>query len=198
MDLYLVLRYLHFIGFILLGGGLAAVFVSEWRGYGATRAIVFSEAACHTALLYDFVVVPGAAIQVVVGPLLVWKLGLGYFDLPWLTGMWGLFLFELVEGNTLTRAQFQRTLRIARSWPEDRPVTEAARREAQSFIGRLAHFLDIPIVLTIVFLGITRTGSWLTVGLAIGVAIAAAIVLVAVVPRLAEVPVKLVPAVAGG
>jgi hypothetical protein len=33
MDLYQLLRFLHVIGFIFLGGGFLAVFVSEWRGY---------------------------------------------------------------------------------------------------------------------------------------------------------------------
>ncbi len=186
MDLYLLLRFLHFTGFMLLGGGLAAVFVSEWRGYGATRPVVFAEAAYYTAILYDFVVVPGALTMAVTGPLLIWKLGLGYFDTPWLTGMWCLFVFEFIEGNTLTRVQFRRTLRVSRSWPEDRPLTEEVRREARTFIGRLAHFLDIPMVLVIVFLGVARPGSWLAVGSAIGIAIAVALVLMNVVPRLAE------------
>jgi len=186
MDLYLLLRFLHFTGFMLLGGGLAAVFVSEWRGYGATRPVVFAEAAYYTAILYDFVVVPGALTMAVTGPLLIWTLGLGYFDTPWLTGMWCLFVFEFIEGNTLTRVQFRRTLRVSRSWPEDRPLTEEVRREARTFIGRLAHFLDIPMVLVIVFLGVARPGSWLAVGSAIGIAIAVALVLMNVVPRLAE------------
>ena len=32
MNLYQLLRFLHVIGFIFLGGGLLAVFVSEWCG----------------------------------------------------------------------------------------------------------------------------------------------------------------------
>jgi hypothetical protein len=36
MDLYQLLRFLHFIGFIFIGGGLLAVFVSEFRGYSVT------------------------------------------------------------------------------------------------------------------------------------------------------------------
>ena len=44
----------------------------------------------------------------------MFELGLGLFSEPWLVGMWGLFLFELIEGNTITRGQFQRTLRRSR------------------------------------------------------------------------------------
>ncbi len=186
MDLYQLLRYLHYIGFIFLGGGLLAVWVSEWRGYSATRTVLFAEAAYYTATLYDFLVVPGALLMATTGPLLMWKLGLGYFDTPWLTGMWVLFLFEFIEGNTLTRVQFRRTLRVSRSLPEDRPLTEEIKRHARTWIGRFTHFLDIPMVAVIVYFGVVRPDRWLTVGIAIGIAIAAALVLMIAVPRMAE------------
>ena len=186
MDLYQLLRFFHVIGFIFLGGGLLAVFVSEWRGYGATRPVVFAEAAFYTAIFYDFVVLPGALMMLTTGPLLIWKLGLSYFDTPWLTGMWGLFLFEFIEGNTVTRVQFRRTLKISRSLAEDDPLTDEIRGRARTFIGRLAHFLDVPLFSVIVYCGVVRPDSWLDVGSAIGIAIAAALVLMSLVPRLAE------------
>jgi hypothetical protein len=187
MDtVYTLLRFFHFTGFIFLGGGLLAVFVSEWRGYGATRPAVLAESAFYTAILYDFMAVPGALMMLITGPLLIWKLGYGYFDTPWLTGMWGLFLFEFIEGNTLTRVQFRRTLRVSRSLPEDRPLTEEARREARTAIGRLAHFLDLPLFAVIIYFGVARPDSWLEVGGSIGVAVAAALALMVFVPRLAE------------
>ena len=186
MDIYLLLRFLHVMGFIFLGGGLLAVFVSEWRGYSATRPVIFAEAALYTAILYDFLVLPGAVLMLVTGPLLIWKLGLGYFDSPWLVGMWGLFLFEFVEGNTVTRVQFRRTLRVSRSLPEDGSLTEDARSDARTLIGRIAHFLDIPLFSVIVYCGVVRPGGWLQVGGAIGIAIAAALALSYIVPRLAQ------------
>lgn len=185
-DLYLLLRFFHFTGFIFLGGGLLAVFVSEWRGYSATRPVVLAEAAFYTSILYDFMAVPGALMMLITGPLLIWKLGYTYFDTPWLTGMWGLFLFEFIEGNTLTRVQFRRTLRVSRSLPEDRPLTEEMRRDARSFIGRLAHFLDLPLFSVIIYCGVARPDSWLEVGRAIGIAIVAALALMVFVPHLAE------------
>jgi uncharacterized membrane protein len=186
MDYYLLLRYLHFIGFILVGGGLAAVFVSEWRGYGAKRTVIFAEAAYYTAIFYDYIVVPGALIVATTGPLLIWMLGLSYFDTPWLTGMWGLFLFEFIEGNTVTRVQFRRTLRVSRALAEDQPLTDEIRGDARTFVGRFVHFLDLPMVSVIVFCGVVRPDSWSVVGIAIGVAIVAALVLMQVIPRLAE------------
>ena len=186
MDLYQLLRFFHVIGFIFLGGGLLAVFVSEWRGYGARRPVVFAEAAFYTAIFYDFVVLPGAFLMLTTGPLLIWKLGLSDFNNPWLTGMWGLFLFEFIEGNSVTRVQFRRTLKISRSLAEDEPLTDEIRGRARTFIGRLAHFLDIPLFTVIVYCGMVRPDSWLEVGSAIGIAIAVALVLMAVVPRLVE------------
>jgi hypothetical protein len=100
--------------------------------------------------------------------------------------MWGLFLFEFIEGNTVTRIQFRRTLKVSRSLAEDEPLTEEARSEARTLIGRLAHFLDIPLFSVIVFCGVVRPDSWSQVGSAIGIAIAVALVLMYVVPRLAE------------
>jgi uncharacterized membrane protein len=185
MDLYQLLRYLHYIGFMFIGGGLLAVWVSEWRGYSATRTVLFAEASYYTAILYDFVVVPGALLQIVTGPLLIWKLGVGYFELPWLTAMWCLFLFEFIEGNTITRVQFRRTLKVSKALPEDQPLTEAKREEARTLLGRFVHFLDIPMVSVIVYCGVVRPDSWLVIGGAIGAAIAAALALMFTVPRVA-------------
>ncbi len=163
---------------------MLAVFVSEWRGYGATRTVVFAEAAFYTAIFYDFVVLPGAFLMLTTGPLLIWKLGF-YFDTPWLAGMRGQFLFEFIEGNSITRVQFRRTLTISRSLAEDEILTDEIRGRARTFIGRLAHFLDVPLFSVIVYCGVVRPDSWLDVGSAIGIAIAAALVLMSVVPRLA-------------
>lgn len=186
MDTFQVLRYVHILGFIFLGGGLLGVFVSEWRGYGATRTVAFAEAAFYTAILYDFLALPGALMILVSGPLLIYKLGAGYFDFPWLVGMWGLFLFEFIEGNTLTRIQFQRTLRIARALPEDEPLTQEKRSDARNWLGQFVHFLDLPLFSVIVYCGVFRPDSWAYVIGPIGIAIAAALALTAAVPRLAQ------------
>ena len=134
----------------------------------STRPVVFAGAAFYTAIFYDFVVLPGAFLMLATGPLLIWKLGLSYFGAPWLTAMWGLFLFEFIEGNTVTRVQFRRTLKISRSLAEDEPLTDEIRGRARTFIGRLAHFLDVPLFSVIVYCGVVRPDSWLEVGGAIG------------------------------
>lgn len=186
MDIYQLLRFLHFAGFIFLGGGLLAVFVSEWRAYRASQTASFAEAALYTAIFYDALVTPGAVMILVSGPLLIDRLGLGYFDAPWLVGMWGLFLFEFVEGNTVTRVQFRRTLRLSQALPQDAPLTEEKRSGARNLLGQLAHFLDIPLFSVIVYCGVLRPAEWWQVGAAIGIAVLAAMLLMLAVPRLAR------------
>ena len=145
MELYPFLRLLHFAGFISLGGGLLAVFASEWRAYRTDGAMVFAEAAQYTAVFYQTMVLPGAILIGVSGPLLMRHLGLGAFDAPWLVGMWGLFVFEFLEGNTVTRIQFRRTLRLSQALVRSPSLTEEKRLGARTRLGQIAHFLDIPI-----------------------------------------------------
>jgi uncharacterized membrane protein len=115
VDYYSALRLAHMVGVIALGGGLLAVFVSELRAYRTADAYRFAEAAWYTATFYDALMLPGAVIVGGSGLLLVLELGIGFCGAPWLVGMWGLFLFEFIEGNTITRRQFQRTLRRSRA-----------------------------------------------------------------------------------
>jgi len=184
MGYYELLRFAHIIGFMLLGGGLLAVFISELRAYRTEDVHVFAEAAWYTATFYDGLVVPGALLVGLSGLLLVFELALGFFDQPWLTAMWALFLFELIEGNTVTRLQFRRTLRRSRAALGQGRLTDDVRDEARTPIGQIAHFLDLPLLAVIVYCGAVRPDSWLQVLVALLAALVAAAVLSLVVPRL--------------
>jgi uncharacterized membrane protein len=186
MDMYLLFRLVHIVGFIALGGGLLAVFISELRAYNTADANQFAEAAWYTATFYDALVVPGATLVAISGLVLVLKLGAGFLSEPWLVGMWGLFLFEFVEGNTVTRAQFRRTLRRSRQALETNRLTVQQRQEARTLLGRVTHFLDLPLFLAIVYCGVMRPDAWTHVLGAVSVAVVAAAILTAVVPRLAR------------
>jgi uncharacterized membrane protein len=185
VDTYLLLRMVHIVGFILLGGGLSAVFVSELRAYRTTEVHRFAEAAWYTATFYDGLVVPGAVLLALSGVFLVLELGLGFFSEPWLVGMWGLFLFEVIEGNTVTRAQFRRTLRRSREALVSGRLTDRDRDEARNLLGQVTHFLDLPVLLVIVWCGAMRPDSWGQVLAALGLALVATVALTALVPRLA-------------
>jgi uncharacterized membrane protein len=186
VDYYSALRLAHMVGFIALGGGLLAVFVSELRAYRTADAYRFAEAAWYTATFYDALVLPGAALVGVSGPLLVVELGLGWFSEPWLVGMWGLFLFEFIEGNTITRRQFRRTLRRSRAVLRTGELTTEDREGARTWLGQITHFLDVPIFLVIVYCGAIRPDDWAHVLAAIAAAMVAAGILTAAVPKLVQ------------
>ena len=188
VDYYLLLRLGHIVGFVLFGGGLLAVFVSELRAYRTSDVHRFAEAAWYTATFYDALVLPGAVLVALSGLLLIFELGLGIFSEPWLVGMWGLFLFEFVEGNTITRRQFQRTLRRSREVLETGQLAAQDRAEARTPLGRATHFLDLPLFLVIVYYGAMRPDSWLHVLAAIAVALVTTVILSFAVPKLARPP----------
>ena len=186
MDVYALWKFLHIVGFILLGGGLLAVFVSELRAYRTDDVARFAEAAWYTAAFYDGLAVPGAILVGLSGLFLTFELGLGFFEAPWLVGMWGLFLFEFIEGNTVTRVQFRRTLRRCRDLNTAGRLGERDRDAARTRLGQLTHFLDVPLFLVIVYCGALRPDTWTHVLAAIAVAVVAALILTALVPRLAR------------
>jgi Predicted integral membrane protein (DUF2269) len=82
MDYYLLLRLGHIAGFILLGGGLLAVFVSELRAHTTDEVHVFTEAAWYTAIFYDALVLPGALLVGLSGLLLILSSASGFSKSP--------------------------------------------------------------------------------------------------------------------
>ena len=185
MDTYLLLRFGHFAGFILLGAGLLAVFLSELRAYRTRDPKLFAEAAWYTAVFYDALALPGALLLAVSGGLLMHQLGYGLFDQPWLTAMVALFAFEFVEGNTVTRIQFRRTLRLSRAAAAEGRLSPEAREDARTTLGQIAHFLDVPLFGVIVWCGVFRPGSWAAIAIAVAAALVVAAILAVTVPRLA-------------
>jgi hypothetical protein len=117
---------------------------------------------------------------------LILEVGLGFFTEPWLVGMWGLFLFEVIGGNTITRAQFQRALRRSREALATGRLTGLDREEARTLLGRVTHFLDVPLFLVIVYCGAVRPDSWAHVLAAIAIALVATMILTVAVPKLAH------------
>jgi hypothetical protein len=137
-------------------------------------------------VFYDALVLPGAVLVGLSGLLLIFQLGLEFFAYPWLVGMWGIFLFELIEGNTITRLQFRRTLKRSRQALDTGRLTDQDRDEARTLIGQIAQFLDVPLFLVIVYCGAMRPDTWTHVFAAIAAALIASAILTTAVPRLAR------------
>jgi hypothetical protein len=137
-------------------------------------------------VFYDGIVIPGALILLTSGTWLVTEFfgGWDFVSVPWLAGMVYLFVFEFVEGNTVTRLYFMRLRRLtqeALSIGTFTPQLEKARAEN---VPTFTHFLDLPILFLIISLGALKPQSWslFIVGSLIALAIAVALTLL--VPRL--------------
>lgn len=160
-----------------MGAGLVGVFLADLRSrqLGDDLAL-FAEAICNIAVFYDGLVVPGAVLLLVSGTWMIVTFygGWQFLEVPWLVGMVGLFAFEFVEGNTVTRLYFMRMRRLTRTAlaaGRFTPELEAARGE---HVPTFTHFLDLPILLVIVSLGVVRPDHWtqLIVGMTLALAVA--------------------------
>ncbi len=183
---YALLKFAHVLGAILMGAGLIGVWLSDMRSRQVRELGQFAEAVRNIAVFYDGLVFPGALLLLASG---IWFIveffgGWSFVKIPWLAGMVGLFLFEFVEGNTVTRLYFMRlrrltdeSLRAGRFTPE---LENARAESAPTF----THFLDLPMLLIIVALGAIKPETWtlFLVGCLLALSIAAA--LTVYVPKL--------------
>jgi uncharacterized membrane protein len=71
---YALLKLMHIIGAILLGGGLIGVWLADMRSRQSRDLKQFAEAVRNIAVFYDGVVVPGAIVLLISGafPILIY------------------------------------------------------------------------------------------------------------------------------
>jgi len=174
-----LLKLVHLIGLVLIGAGLVGVFFADLRSRQHRELPLFAEAVRNIAVFYDGLVVPGALLLLGSGTWLIVEVygGWDFVRLPWLAGMVALFTFEFIEGNTVTRLYFMRLRRLTRAAlaaGRFTPELEAARAET---VPTFTHFLDLPILLVIVSLGVLRPTTWdmFAAGSFIAIGVAAAL-----------------------
>ncbi len=174
-----LLKLIHIIGLVLIGAGLVGVFFADLRSRQSRELPLFAEAVRNIAVFYDGLVVPGAVLLLGSGTWLIVEVydGWDFVRLPWLAGMVALFTFEFIEGNTVTRLYFMRLRRLTRAAlavGRFTPELEAARAET---VPTFTHFLDLPILLVIVSLGVMRPTTWdmFAAGSLIAIAVASAL-----------------------
>jgi uncharacterized membrane protein len=114
---YSLLKLFHILGAVLIGSGLIGVWMADLRSRQLYELKPFSEAVRNIAVFYDGFVVPGALLLLISGTWMIVKFygGWNFVQIPWLAGMVGLFAFEFIEGNTITRLYFMRLRRLTRS-----------------------------------------------------------------------------------
>lgn len=183
---YALLKFVHLLGAILIGGGLIAVWVSDLRSRQSRQLPEFAESVRNIAVFYDGVVVPGAILLLISGTWLIAEFfeGWEFVKVPWLAGMVFLFAFEFIEGNTVTRLYFMRLRRLTNQALKTGMFTPELARARGESVPTFTHFLDLPILILIVALGSLRPTSWLlfTMGTVVGLIIAG--FLTAYIPRL--------------
>jgi uncharacterized membrane protein len=186
MDPYLLLRFAHLVGLMLISAGLIGVFVADMRSRQSRDLKLFAQAVNLIALFYDGLVVPGAILLAGSGTWLIISYygGWDFLRMPWLVGMVLLFLFEFVEGNTITRRYFTRLRRLTGDALAQGRVTPELARARSEQLASFTHFLDIPILAVIVSLGALRPETWIQLVIGTALAVAAASVLNYAIPRL--------------
>jgi uncharacterized membrane protein len=137
MDPFLLLRFAHLVGLMLMSAGLIGVFVADMRSRQIRDVKLFAQAVTFIGVFYDGLVVPGALLLLASGTWLIVSYygGWGFLNVPWLAGMVLLFALEVIEGNTITRLYFMRFRRLARVAVTEEQVTpELARARAEQGI----------------------------------------------------------------
>jgi hypothetical protein len=185
MD-YGLLKFFHILGAVLMSGGLIGVWMSDLRSRQLHELTSFSEAVRNIAVFYDGLVVPGALLLLFSGTWMIVSFfgGWNFLQLPWLAGMVGLFAFEFIEGNTITRLYFMRLHRLTRSALDVGRVTPELQRARGEHVPTFTHFLDLPILFLVIALGAMQPTTWTLffTGLIASVGLATALTLV--IPRL--------------
>ena len=122
----------------------------------------FAEAVRSIAVFYDGLVVPGALLLLGSGTWLIAEFfgGWGFLKIPWLVGMIGLFLFEFVEGNTVTRLYFMRLRRLTKQALQSGQFTPELDKARGETVPTFTHFLDLPMLFLIVALGTLKPATW--------------------------------------
>ncbi|HHT9114753.1 MAG TPA: DUF2269 domain-containing protein [Candidatus Wunengus sp. YC65] len=183
---YVLLKFVHIIGAILIGAGLIGVWISDLRSRQLRHMPQFAEAVRNIVVFYDGVVLPGVLILLASGIWLIAEFygGWNFINIPWLAGMIGLFGFELIEGNTITRLYFMKLQRITREALNVGQFTPELEKVRAKHIPTFTHFLDLPLLFLIVALGSIKPNTWtlFIVGLALAILVAAA--LTVFIPRL--------------
>ena len=160
--LYASLKLAHLLGAGLVGGGLIGVWLSD-LGARRTRDLRrFSIAIHDIPVIYNRIVIPGAILLLVSG---VWFVvsfysGWGLLRIPWLAGMASLFVFELLEGSTITRIYLMKLRPITGRALESGHITSELEAARHAHVPTFMHFLRLPLFLVTVSLGIFRPTTW--------------------------------------
>lgn len=184
--IYDLLKLAHIIGAVLIAGGLIGVWLCDFRSRRTSELVRFSESVRSIAIFYDGVVIPGAIILLISGTWMIVAFfgGWSFISIPWLAGMVFLFAFEFIEGNTITRIYFLRLNRLTQEALQVGTFTPELEKARAENVPSFTHFLDLPMLLLIVTLGVLKPNNWnlFVMGSMLAVVIAAILMMICI-PR---------------
>jgi hypothetical protein len=153
---------MHVLGAVLMGAGLIGVWISDFRSKQNSEIVRFSESIRYISVFYDGVVVPGALMLLFSGGWFTIKYygGWNFLNEPWLAGMIFLFLFEFIEGNTITRIYFVRLRKMTNKSLLKGEISQELENERSKTLPSFTHYLDLPMFFLIVLLGVVQPNSW--------------------------------------
>src|SRR5215470_13299887 len=101
MDRFLLLRFAHLIGLMLMSAGLIGVFIADMRSRQVRDVKLFAQAVTFISVFYDGLVVPGALLLLASGTWLIVSYygGWDFLTEPWLVGIVTLFACRRLEGR---------------------------------------------------------------------------------------------------
>lgn len=175
---YILLKLLHLLGAVLMSSGLIGVWIADVRSKQVNNVSALAEAARFIRVFYDGLTVPGALLLLISGSALIaLYYGVGFLEHPWLVGMVILFIFEFIEGNTVTRLAFMKLNKEANKSLSTGQFTSELKKLQKRNLTNFTHYLDLPLVLLIIMLGVLRPYTWdlFIAGLLVSVFIAGAL-----------------------
>ncbi|MCP4407075.1 MAG: DUF2269 domain-containing protein [Gammaproteobacteria bacterium] len=183
---YVILKYLHILGAVLMGAGLIGVWLADLRSRQHRDLVRFSEAVRYIAVFYDGVVVPGALILLFSGTWFTVEYygGWDFIQIPWLVGMIALFAFEFIEGNTVTRLYFMKLRRLTDESLREGEITAELEVERGKLIPSFTHYLDLPMLFLIIALGAIKPNTWEMFIYGSAIAIVLASLFTVLIPRI--------------
>ena len=193
MD-YFALKLLHLVGVILLSAGIIAAFFTDRRARRSQSVFAIAEACRYERQFGLSLVFPGALLLGVSGILLVLTFDLGFFGTPWITGMWMLFVFEFIEGNTITFSHGRHRLSLAEAAEALGHVTPELQRELGRNLAAFTRFLDLTLGGLMISLGVFRPSSWSFFAVGVALSVGAALLLtVSLTDRTSNLAIELEP-----
>lgn len=168
-----VLKLLHVLAAILLGGGLLGVLMSDLRARAAKSLTLLVDSIEAMLGFYYRLVVPGSLLILLSGFSMVFSYyGWAALEIPWLAGMLVLFVFEFLEGHLIMKFHYLKLRKGVEAAKAADGSPEALEEELRARLTTATHFLDVPNFTLIVILGMVRPADWTLFSIGVPIVIA--------------------------